>query len=186
MKTFSSNLQQWLNRDPLSSIPKVFTRFRAHTVSLSPWEGHYKPNLYSFSENAPTYLIDPDGLWTFQVGVSFSVYLGWWNFNVSTGITGDTQGNINAYTTIGTGPGTGSGVSAGVSVAVSNAKCNNDLGGAFGGAGGGVGLGPSASGDVFWGPSDHGPVFGVGGTVGVGVGGGVWVGPTDTVINHSF
>jgi hypothetical protein len=70
-------------------------------------------------------------------------------------------------------------------IAVSNAKCNKDLRGVFGGAGGRVGFGPSASGDVFWVPSDDGPVFGVGGTVGVGAGAGMWACPSYTFI-HDF
>jgi hypothetical protein len=105
------------------------------------------------------------------------------NISVNTGIVGDTQGNINGYSTFGGSVGTGAGVSVGVSAAVSNAVCNKNLSGTFGNVSGGAGFGPSASADVFWGPSDNGPVIGVAGTVGVGVGGGTSAGPSYTFIH---
>jgi hypothetical protein len=160
----------WLNRDPIGEMGFEVTRYhRQYPFEKGRWLG---PNLYWYSDNNPAGNLDPLGLWTFQVGVTWSINLGWVNFFISTGISGDTQGNIDGYWTGGGGAALAAGVSAGVTVQVSNAKCNNDLGGPFGYASVGGGWGAYGSGDAFWGNSDDGPVVGYGGTFGVGAGGG--------------
>jgi len=168
--------------DPGFELMQRAAPYRTHLLKRTPIELLEGPNLYDYVANDPINSIDPLGLWTFSVGVTVS--LKWWvfDFSVSAGIVGDTQGNINTYTTGGAGAGLGEGLSAGVSVATSNAKNNCDLTGKFGAANLGGFVGGGGSGDVFWGNSNDGPVFGGGLTVGVGLGGGAAADITDTGI----
>jgi RHS repeat-associated protein len=182
---YDPNLQRWPNRDPLATAvtPKnsyslgsfsqsfVIPRGRAIPFDKWPWIG---PNLYSFNQNNPVNAIDPSGLWTLQVGVTIGINVWGFNFFFSTGFSGDTQGNFSGFYTGGGGVASGAGTQAfaGVTVQGSNAKCNNDLSGPFAYGSAGGGLGAYGSGDAFWGNSPDGPVVGVGGTVGVGLGAG--------------
>lgn len=156
------SLQRWPNRDPIGEAGGI--------------------NLYDYVGNNPVNFYDPLGLWTFQVGFTFGFNWGWGNFFVSAGITGDTKGNINTYTTGGAGAALEAGAIFGVTVQVSNAKCNQDLSGRFGYGSAGGGFGPAGSGDAFWGNSPDGPVFGLGGTFGVGADAGVNGGLSYTTI----
>jgi RHS repeat-associated protein len=187
---YDPNSQRWPNRDPLAtaSTQNDLYLFRGvdrtkvspkETVPTDQWIG---PNLYCYTQNNPPSNFDPLGLWTLQVGLTFSINIGPVNVTGSVGFTGDTQGHFNGYGTYGGGVTGGAGISGGVTVQGSNAKCNSDLGGAFGYASAGGGFGGYASGDYFWGNSDNGPVVGVGGAVGAGLGAGVSAGVSGTGI----
>jgi RHS repeat-associated protein len=183
---YDGQLQRWVNQDPLANHENV-TVVRLSLRPLRPakvaWEMTAGPNVYTYNFNSPVDYVDVNGLWTFGVGLSFS--WNWWIFNgsYSVGITGDTQGNINTWGTVGQGvTGAGAGVGGGVTVQVSNAKCNNDLKGPFGYGSIGGFLGGGGSVDGFWGNSDDGPVFGGGFTVGPGLGAGASAGLSGTTI----
>ncbi len=186
---YDPNLQRWLNRDPLAAISmtkRVLVRrsfeidqsLKAHGIGGIPFEAWawVAPNLYQYEKNEPLAYLDPYGLFTVGVGVTIGIQWGPINIAISTGLTGDSQGNINGYWTVGGGSGLGAGIFAGVSVQASNAKCNNDLSGPFGYGSIGGGFGGAGSFDGFWGDSPDGPVFGGGATIGVGLGGGAAAG----------
>lgn len=101
--------------------------------------------------------------------------------NTQIGIAVDRNGNVKTYVAPGIGLAVGTpSASLGVSVSVSNAQTVDDLGGAFNTASVAFGMGPRASADAAWGPSDHGPVGAFGFTYGVGVGGSASVGTSNT------
>jgi len=182
---YDPNLQRWINSDPSASHPLFLTLQRRDRTLMTrqiPGEFIIGPNLDQFAANNPMYYVDPLGLWTFQFGFTFALNWGWGNFYVSAGITGDTQGNINTYTTGGAGAALEAGIQAGVTAQVSNAKCNKDLSGPFAYGSAGGGLGEAGSADAFWGNSPDGPVVGLGGTFGVGAGAGANAGISGTTI----
>jgi RHS repeat-associated protein len=186
---YDPNLQRWPNQDPIGDLGRMTPLVRVPwgTQGLSLQSGRAVPwqipdalresgeaNLYQFVGNNPVNNLDPFGLWTFQVGFTLGFNFWGWNGSFSTGFSGDTQGNFGGYYTGNLGPATGLGAQgfAGVTVQGSNAKCNNNLKGPFAYGSVGGGLGPYGSLDAFGGSSDNGPVFGLGGTVGVGLGAG--------------
>ena len=190
---YDPNLQRWLNQDPLGSVASIEDVYKTFGLlqpprrigspsTVLPFEKWIGPNLCDYVGNDPINAIDPLGLWTFQFGFTFALNWGWGNFFVSAGITGDTQGNINTYTTGGAGAALEAAIQAGVTVQVSNGKCNNDLSGMFGYGSLGGGFGPDGSLDAFWGNSPDGKVIGVGGTFGVGAGAGANGGISGTTI----
>jgi RHS repeat-associated protein len=191
---YDPNLQRWLNRDPLGcaatqkglhlilAIDGI--QGRTHPFAPADQWPRIGPDLYRYDANDPINSIDPYGLWTFQVGFTVGGNFAGWNFYFSTGFSGDTQGNFGGFYTGGGGLATGVGtqVFGGVTLQGSNAKCNNDLKGPFAYGSVGGGLGPYGSGDAFWGNSPDGPVVGIGGTVGVGLGAGGSAGISGTGI----
>jgi hypothetical protein len=119
---------------------------------------------------------------TIYIGLSGQIQGGPAYFGWNWGIAIDDSLNV----AVAAGPAYGGGVGAraaiGVQVQTSNARYVNDLGGPFSNASVGGGLGPYASYDHFWGPSDNGMVVGRGFTFGAGVGGGISTGRSQTYI----
>jgi hypothetical protein len=120
--------------------------------------------------------------WTVQVGVSVNFQFGPVSVNFASGVAVDGSGNIATYGSVGAGVGVGARASGGLQVQSSTAETVYDLKDRFTNTSSGAGAGPSASWETFAGHSDHGPVYGSGFTVGVGVGGGASVGSSYTII----
>lgn len=149
---------RWLSRDPLGEAAGY--------------------NLYGYVGGTPTIRVDPLGLWTYAIGLSFSIGFGHYSIGGSFGVIVDGHGNIG-YFAGGSGGAFGGvgGVAAvaGFSAAASNAPTIADLGG-LGGQGsvsvalGGIGVSADVPGSV---ASTGQPFVSVGGTVGIGFGSGV-------------
>ncbi|WP_338525221.1 RHS repeat-associated core domain-containing protein [Pseudomonas batumici] len=145
-------------------------------------------NTYTYVKSNPINSRDPLGLWTLQIGLSYS--LSYTIFSAGLGGTAgfggaiDGNGNITAYGFYGGGGTLGTpGVSSGVQVAMSNGNSVCDLAGPFSNVSLGGGWGPDATGDAFWGAGSEGQmVTGAGWTLGVGVGGGAFAGQTNTIL----
>jgi RHS repeat-associated protein len=140
-------------------------------------------NLYMYVENDPLGLVDPLGLWTLQVGVSFYVNLSWISGGFSVGIVADSSGNAGTYQTIGVGPSVGGGLKLALNSAVSSAPTITDL--RQWGAGTSVFLGAGLAGSVDWSKgwvSRYEPYNSWGGSLGVGLGGGASAGPSYTFV----
>jgi hypothetical protein len=86
-------------------------------------------NLYAYVENDPLNFDDPSGLWTLQVGGSYSLNWGTWSLAIGGGFAVDLKGNAGVYGTISAGPGVGGQTSLGVNAAISNAPRITDLAG---------------------------------------------------------
>jgi len=116
------------------------------------------------------------------LGLSINFQWGPVNAQWSQGLAIDDTGNVGWYDTGGGGTGAGGKYSGGVCVFYSNAKTINDLQGPFTYGSGGAGEGYSLELDTFTGPSPNGPVFGIGGTAGIGIGAGAASGISGTTI----
>jgi RHS repeat-associated protein len=127
-------------------------------------------NFYRYTGNNLIDYNDPFGLWTGQLGISGGVAGAGGSFGGAVSIVVDGQGNIGIALTYGFGLGQGVGGGIGVQGAVSNAVEITDLNGPFAALSATGGDGAIGSADYFHGPSPHGQVTGVGGTVGLGGG----------------
>jgi RHS repeat-associated protein len=141
-------------------------------------------NLYRYCGNNPINATDPSGLWTFQIGGAINLNGGPGSASWSAGIAFDGHGNIAAFGTIFGGIGGGARASAGVTFGGSTAETVSGLGGPYNVINGGAALGPSGSGQVFWGQdqTNNRTVVGWGATIGAGVGGGASGGESYTSI----
>jgi RHS repeat-associated protein len=126
------------------------------------------PSLYTYVRNDPIGFYDPYGLWTVQMGFSFSYTFGnGFTVGGTIGVAYDGQGNLGGYGSWGYGAGAPGGGFAGIQFAGSDADTICQLGGPFRQISGGGGIdGVGATVDHFWGNSDQGPVSGWGVTVG--------------------
>ena len=128
-------------------------------------------NLYGYVLQDPVNFSDPLGLWTFQLGLSFNLQFGIFNFNIGAGLVIDGHGDIGTYNYGGLGGGVGADAGAGLSFGVSNANCIEDLGGPFANSSAALGEGLQGSVDTFSGYGSHGQVVTGGGfTAGAGAG----------------
>jgi hypothetical protein len=132
-------------------------------------------NLYAYVNNDPLNATDPLGLWTFQVGASYSFNWGWIGGTFSGGLIVDGYGNAGFYGTAGGGPGAGGSVKLGGSAAITTAPTIMDTNGYNSGVSGTIGvLGGAASGDWSHGTTRDNQVYNsYGGSLGIGGGAGV-------------
>ena len=140
-------------------------------LSEDPIEFRGGVDFYRYVRNSPNGLIDPLGLWTFQIGLSVNYTLPFAvTGSLSFGFAIDTHGHFGTYTMRGVGLGEGAGASAGISVGVSNANTICGLGGPFLNVSGTAGVdGLGGTGDYFEGAGDGpgGVVRGGGATIGL-------------------
>ncbi len=142
-------------------------------------------NTYTYVSNNPLTYVDPNGLWTLQLGFTINYTFSVFGYGVSgtasIGSAIDSSGNFGSYYGWGAGGGTGLGASGGVHAAFSNANTICDLAGPFNNVSSGGGWGPDITGDAFWGTGSHGQrVEGGGLTFGAGAGDTNFVGRTTT------
>lgn len=128
-------------------------------------------------------MTDPLGLWTLNVGINLNIQAGPVGFTVSGGVVVDGNGNVGTYGTIYGGIGAGADASIGVALGQSNAPTINDLAGPFAQVSGNLGAGVDAGYSAYMGTTPGNQAI-VGGEVqiGVGVGGSVSGGISDTII----
>ena len=162
------DLTQYRAYDPASG------RWLSRDIAGEPFDssGNTSGNLYTYADNDPINRIDSLGLWTLQIGFSFSYALPGIGIagNATFGFIVDSSANVAQYGSIGPSASTGIGFWSGIGAAISNAKTICDIGGEFHELGGSYGEGPGYSGNYFWGNSQNGPVRGFGGYFGPGAG----------------
>ncbi|MGI9086904.1 MAG: RHS repeat-associated core domain-containing protein [Chthoniobacterales bacterium] len=145
-------------------------------------------NLFRYCGNDPVNFVDPSGLSTFQLGLSFTGQIGPVTVNFNSGFVIDSHGNFGVYNTSLLGAGAGGRASAGISVESSNADQIVDLREYFTNVSVGGYAGGGASGDGFSGRSTRTGqlIGGLGATFGVGLGGGGSLGRSYTYITPLF
>jgi RHS repeat-associated protein len=142
-------------------------------------------NLYRYCGNNPIGTADPLGLWTFQIGGSYTGQVGPFTLSVSGGIAFDRHGNVGVFSTGLIAPGFGANSSGGVIFGWSpDASAVNDLRGPFWNVGGEVSPGGSVSFDGF--SNKEGTVTGSTVTLGLGAGGGVYAGGSRTWVSPTI
>jgi RHS repeat-associated protein len=142
------------------------------------------PNLYAYVGNNPYSFSDPYGLWTLQLGFSFSASLGNFSFAGSVGLALDSCGTLATYTEAGAGIGVGADIEGGLSVHATNGDTVQDLNGLFDNAAVSAGDGVGGSVDGLAGVGSHGQtIVGGGITIGPNAGGSVSETVTNTVVN---
>lgn len=151
-------------------------------------------NTYAYVGNNPISSVDPYGLYTFQIGISFGYSISIPGTGIGfSGVAGigaafDTHGGIAPYAYYGAGASGGtSGADGGVQVAVSNADTVQDLAGPFKNFSANGGIGEGGAADAFWGKNHTGckDVKGAGLTIGGGAGAYIFGGVTNTLIGPS-
>ena len=165
-RDYDAETGRWTNKDPIG--------FAGGSTGL-----------YAYCGNDPVNCTDPSGLWTLQVGISFSGNIGPFSVNVNIGVAVDTSGNIGFYQTAGGGLGGGAGVLGGLSATVTNADTIGQLAGPFSNVTATAGAGLGGSIDLINGSSDGQNITGVGFTVGPAIGAGVSGGITGTTIQQA-
>jgi RHS repeat-associated protein len=147
------------------------------------FNGRFGPDWYGYALQNATRFVDPLGLWTCQIGVTFTLNIWGAAFQYFGGFAFDGSGNVSWYYPArpGFGVGVGGFVSAGVNVNASDAASVSQLSGVFNNYSAGGGWGPSISADGFWGADPNGQrIIGGGLSYGPGAGAGAFVGQTDT------
>jgi len=141
-------------------------------------------DLYAYVNNDPLNATDPLGLWTFQVGGSYSFNWGWIGGTFSGGLIVDGYGNAGFYVTGGGGPGVGGSVKLGGFAAITTAPTIMDTNGYNSGVSGTLGvLGGAASVDWSHGNTRDNQVYNsFGGSLGIGGGAGITQTNTGTVV----
>jgi RHS repeat-associated protein len=141
-------------------------------------------NLYAYVNNDPLNATDPLGLWTFQIGASYSFNLGWIGGTFSGGLIVDGYGNAGFYVTGGGGPGVGGSVKLGGAAAITTAPTIMDTNGYNSGVSGTIGaLGGAGSVDWSHGTTRDNQVYNsYGGSLGLGGGAGVTQTNTETKV----
>ena len=131
-------------------------------------------SLYRYCGNNPVTFGDPLGLWTFQIGLAINVQAGPSSWSYSRGIAFDVSGNLVQFRTGFGGVGAGARWSGGIAFAASNADTVFGLERDYKVFNGGGGAGASGTGQFFWGRDavNRKFVWGMGVTVGPGLGGG--------------
>ncbi len=135
-------------------------------------------NPYVYALASPTNFVDPEGLDTAAIRLSFSAGASY-GATFEVGFAADDGGGVAAYWSAGSGVTVGGAATATVGVAHSDATTVDDLKGPFVGGSAKGGVGVCASVDAFYGVDGNGkPVHGYG--VSVGVGGGAATSATVT------
>ncbi|WP_050982884.1 RHS repeat-associated core domain-containing protein [Cupriavidus basilensis] len=138
-------------------------------------------NLYAYVKGNPVSFVDPLGLWLVSIGGQGSFTSTPATVSSGGGFVFDGQGNSGTYTSYGYGAGTGEGGGFGTTISFSpNASNIRDFGGPFTNSSFGLGLGPYVSIDFYKDPNSS--IWGVGITIGAGVGGGASVTRSDTSV----
>jgi RHS repeat-associated protein len=158
---------RWLSRDPIGEM-------RASATAT---------NLYNYVASNPVSLLDSTGLWTIAIGGTVNFQFGPFAFQISAGLAIDGSGNIGTYSSSGGGAGFGDQAAAGASFSASTAPTICDLQGPFANYSVGGGVGANGSLDTFVGSANNVPIVGVGGTFGLGFGGGAAATVTTTRVN---
>jgi RHS repeat-associated protein len=140
-------------------------------------------NLYRYCGNNPLSYADPFGLWTGQIGLSFTYQMGSFVLSGSFGVAFDGHGNYAPFIQTFTGSGDGGDVSIALIVAGSrNADNIGDLKGPFWDFGGEISDEGSLS-VAQWG-NKEGTVTGTTIGLGLGGGGGLYAGQSTTSIGY--
>lgn len=129
-------------------------------------------NLYAYVQGDPLTGVDPMGLWTMNLGLSFSIQAGPINISENVGLVIDGHGNLGVYQSPYAGVGAGAHGEVGLSLGGSNAETINDLNGPFAQASVGAGVVGDAGLTGYTGNSPDGTVYGGEVNIGLGFGAG--------------
>ena len=146
--------------------------------------GDPQGNLYAYVGGDPVDQTDPEGLATFQVGLTGNLQFGPANLHASGGLVIDTNGNIGVYRTVGVGGGAGANAFGGIEFGESSDNCIRDIGGLFSNLSTGIGGGVAGGVGTFGGLGSHGQaVGGASFSLGVGAGAEVFGGISQTWVS---
>lgn len=142
-------------------------------------------NLYKYAANDPINFSDPSGLAITYTGFSAGGGGFGWGGQLTGGLVTDGGFNSGFYFSAGGGKFSGEGLNAGVSAGGGTTHSVGDFGGPFLNTSAGFGFGGNYSIDGYIDPNNHSS-FGGGVTVGAGVGGGIYMGASNTWISDEF